>query len=42
MADIGHAGIPEGIRDARDALGDAHRAGIGLIPIDGGHRRRQP
>src|SRR6266851_1825735 len=42
MADIGHAGIPEGIRDAPDALGDAHRAGTGLIPTDGGHRRRQP
>ena len=33
---------PRGIRDAPDALGDAHRAGTGLIPIDGGHRRRQP
>jgi NTE family protein len=42
MADIGHAGIPERIRDAPDALGDARRAGTGLIPIDGGHRRRQP
>ena len=42
MADIGHAGVPEGVRGIPDALGDAHRAGTGLIPIDGGHRRRQP
>ena len=43
QAGMVHAGVPEGVRDAPDALGDAHRAGTGLIPVDGGgHRRRQP
>jgi len=33
---------PDPIRDDPDAFGVHFRVEPGLIPIDGGHRRRQP